>query len=243
MVTALLLAAAGSTLVFLYVQGADRRAVAGKQAVQVLVAARTIPAGTPVSSLADGWVRSVRMPAESLPDDVVTTIDGDLSGLVVGAGLRAGELVRRPLLVAKGGSQGFSVPDGALAVTIALTDPQRVAGYVKAGAKVAVFASYKLMDAAGKVKNDATGARLLMSGVDVLSTGPSGGAAKDAASGADTKTLVTLAVTQQQAEKLIWAANGTSGGSQQSALYLGLQSDSSVLDPAGPGVTSFTFLK
>lgn len=245
MVLALLLAGAGTALVFLYARGADRRALAGQRAVDVLVAARTIPAGTPAGDLtARGWVRTVRMPAGTLPGDALSSVDAGLADRVIGAGVPAGELIRRPLLVPKGGT-GFAVPDGKLAVTVALTDPRRVGGHLAAGDKVTVFASYKLVDGAGRVRNDATGARLLMSGVDVLSAAPAatGGTAQNTTTGGSgTPGLVTLAVTQQEAEKLIWAANGSSGN-QDGGLYLALQTDTTTIDPNDPGVSSFTLGK
>ncbi|REE96813.1 Flp pilus assembly protein CpaB [Thermomonospora umbrina] len=242
MVLALVLAAIGTALVFAYVQGADRRALAGHRAVDALVAAKAIPAGTPASDLRrNGWVRSVRMPASAVPDDLVTTIDGGLEDLVVGSAIGLGHLIRKPLLVPRGRSQGFAVPEGKLALTVALTDPQRVAGYVTAGSEVAVFVATKLLDSRGKPLGEATGARMLMADIEVLSIGPAKAKEKDAAS-VDPQTLVTVAVTQREAEKLVWATGAQQSG-RGNALYLALQTDSTRLDTNSPGVSSFTFAK
>ncbi|MFC0036837.1 Flp pilus assembly protein CpaB [Actinomadura rayongensis] len=231
---ALVLAVLGTALVLMYVKGADRRAVEGKRAVDVLVATKAIPPGVLGSRLvADGYARTERMPEQSVPDDVLHAVGPAEASLVLSAGLKAGELIRRPLLVTPSASQYFTVPKGKLAMTIALSDAQRVAGYVKAGSKVAVFAAYKLLDSKGTPRGEAGGARLLMSDIDVLSVGLSG---KKDNKGDETTTLVTLAVTQQEAEKIVW---GTQGGKVDNALYLGLQTDASELDPNSPGVSSF----
>jgi pilus assembly protein CpaB len=237
-VAALVLAGIGTLAVFLYVQGADNRAVAGKRAVDVLVASRAIPAGTAASRLkSEGFVRTERMPAESISSDVLQTIDSSINDLVVGSNIKDGELIRRPLLVAKGDAQAFTIPDKKIAVTVSLTNPQQVAGYVGVGSKVAVFLTYRT-NANDKTKSDTTATRLLMSDIEVLSIGP----AKDSGgsgSSSDSKTLVTMAVDQHQAELLIWGGSGAQGGGQESGLYLGLQNGSSDLSDKSPGVSSF----
>ena len=54
LLTAVIIAAAGTTLVFLYVKHADDRALADQSPIRVLVATETIPAGT---SMRDAWTQ------------------------------------------------------------------------------------------------------------------------------------------------------------------------------------------
>lgn len=231
--TALVLAAAGTFAVLIYVRNADERALAGRRAVQVLVAAKAIPAGTPGARLnPEGWIRTVPMPAETVPDDVLTGIAGESADLVTGTALRAGELLRRPLLVPRGQqSAGFAVPDGKIAVTVALSDPQRVAGHLIAGSKIAVFAVYPSRH--GRQGADTKAARVLLPYIQVLSVGTAD--PSEAADKAEAKTLVTVAVTQREAEKLILGAQGQ--------LHLGLLSDGSAIDENSPGVDGATIFR
>jgi pilus assembly protein CpaB len=233
-VVAFVLAALGSLAVFMYVSAADQRAVRGKRPVDVVVAVKAIPAGTEAARLLpDGYAAVQRFPAASVPDGSLRSIGDGEADLVVGAALRPGELLRKSLLIRKGDSQVFTIPDGKLAISVVLTDPQEVAGHVRPGAKVAVFLTRRVLDARGNPKGELTETRLIMSGVEVLSTGRAPG--RDKRANADNKNLVTLAVTQLQAEKLAWS----SSNGQSAILYLGLEGGSSELSETTSGVTSF----
>lgn len=219
-VVAIGLGLAGTIAVLLYVKGADDRAVAGKRATAVLVAGRTIPAGTPISALVSGgYLRTERFPADSVPPDAVGSVGQLPADNVVRDNVPAGELLRSTVVVPRGSTSAFTVPNGKIAVSVQLSDPQRVAGYVKPGSKVVVFSTGIGADPKGKQ----AGTRTLLIDVEVLSVG----AASSNASG----SLVTLAVTQQEAERLIYSAGG---------LYLGLEGDASNLSPSSPGVTALT---
>lgn len=237
-VVAVALAGLGSLMVYGYVHGADERALRGQRAVNVLVAAKAIPAGTAITRLvADGYAVTRKFPASSVPDDVLSRIEDVDSDMVTGSPVRPGELIRKPLLVPRGSSQTFTVPEGKIALTVELTDPQRVAGHVVAGSKVAVFLTRRILDSNGRPRGELTETRLLMSGIDVLWVGP---APKDKSVAKTQGTsLVTLAVTQRQAEKLVWSVSGTGGG----RLYLGLEGGSSELSESGSGVSSFKVFK
>ncbi|HEX2315751.1 MAG TPA: Flp pilus assembly protein CpaB [Thermomonospora sp.] len=240
-VVAVALAALGSLSVHGYVRTADERALRGQRPVEVLVAARAIPAGTPAARLVpDGYAAARRFPAASVPEGALTGVGDADRDLVLGAGVRAGELIRRALLVRPGGTQAFVVPDGKIALTVALSDPQRVAGHVVAGSRVAIFLSRRVLNSDGRPRGELTETRLLMSGVDVLAVGPAQPPkdARDKPSFGETTGLVTLAVTQRQAEKLVWSATGPQGA-QGTGLYLGLEGGSSRLTETGSGVSSF----
>ncbi|SEG05358.1 pilus assembly protein CpaB [Thermomonospora echinospora] len=239
-VVAVALAGLGSLMVYGYVRAADERALRGQRPVDVVVAAKAIPAGTSVTRLVpDGYATIRKFPAASVPDGILSRIEDAGPDMVVGSGVKEGELIRRALLVRRGATQAFTVPDGKIALTVELTDPQRVAGHVVAGSKVAVFVTVKILNSDGKPRGELTETRLLMSGIEVLSTGPAA-EAKDKKSSAETRatSLVTMAVTQRQAEKLVWSSSGMRPG-EGTALYLGLEGGSSELSETGSGVSSF----
>jgi pilus assembly protein CpaB len=119
-----------------------------------------------------------------------------------------------------------------MAVTVETGVPEQVAGYVQPGARIAIFLTYKLLDD----KLDETNVqrtRVLLPSVEVLSTGtyqPTNGDGESEESGAQSNgaMLVTVAVTQAEAERLIEGLN-------TGKLYLGLLTDSIDVTP-GPGV-------
>src|SRR5687768_11350870 len=88
---ALVLAALGTGAVFAYVRQADARAVAGKEAVSVLVAGARVPAGTTAAdAVKGGLLRVDRMPRDTVPADALATVDSEVGPLVAGADIQPG---------------------------------------------------------------------------------------------------------------------------------------------------------
>ena len=172
-----------------------------------------------------------------MPTDAVTEIGTDLDKAVLTSTLEPGQL----LLAAMFGSSstvtsGLNLPEGAMAVTVETGVPQLVAGYVRPGARIAIFLTYNLLDEDfEETKLQRT--RVLLPNVEVLSTGTYQPPARndDGAAGSGTTEnqptgamLVTVAVSQADAERLI-------AGLNTGKLYLGLLTDSVQVAP-GPGV-------
>jgi pilus assembly protein CpaB len=166
---------------------------------------------------------------DALLDGYQTTADS-LTGTVSLGTIYPGEQI----ISAKWGqsaavSSALQIPDTNMAVSVNLTDPSRVAGFVNPGSQVAIFLT-------GTEQATGTGfARLLLERVAVLgvgSTTPVSTTTTDE-SGASTteqlpRTLLTVSVNQVQAEKILFAqANGE--------LAFGLLTDASEVAPdAGP---------
>jgi pilus assembly protein CpaB len=255
--SALLLALLGTVAVLAYVGRADDRALAGKRAVTVLVAAKLVSAGTSAHDAdSGGLLRPAVMPAETVPADALEGVDEQVANLVAGADIQPGQLVLRPMFVAKQQQTGgLTIPDGKVAVSVAVTAPQRVAGYVQKGSRIAIFDTFNVLEDAGLTPagdglqnrqhkyNQAT--RLVLTDVEVIALGSQGGGETSggatsgggalsgggSAAGADT-VLVTVAVDAIAAAKLVQAA-------QTGALYLALMTDSSATTP-GAGVDNRT---
>ena len=232
-VLALILAAVGTSGVLAYARGANDRAIAGMKAVSVLVAQKTIPAGTAVGiALHGGLLASQVLPASSVPANALSAITPDMSSLVLSADLEPGQLLLRPMLVsAAQTTSGLAIPPGMMALTLSFCLPEVVAGSVQPGSQVAVFDTVGFSAASTITAGPGcTGAhtqvggtvktRVVLTRVLVLSVGaaPAGGtasssstttASSSALSGSSSPssgqagTLVTLAVTQAQAEQLI----------------------------------------
>lgn len=222
---ALILAAFGTGSVLAYVKGADARALAGMQAVDVLVAGKAVPAGTAAgSALQQGLLTIERMPASSVPADAVHAIGADLSSLVLNHPLQPGELLLRPALAAAVQlTSGMVIPPGMVAVTALFCAPEAVAGAVQANSQIAVFDTV-VSGASGQMSGqpacsgphqEAAGVtartRVVLARVQVLSTGVSAASGQVTAaagtlsgqSGTGGTMLVTVALSQANAEKLI----------------------------------------
>jgi pilus assembly protein CpaB len=227
-VLAVLLALIGTGGVLLYVQQANTRALAGQRAVSTLVAAQAIPAGTSASAaLRQGMLVSQKLPASSVPADAVAAITPELGALVMSAQVPPGQLLLRPMLVTSAqvtGAGVLAIPSGMVAVTVPLCLPAAVAGYVQPGSKVAVFDTYSLRNL--QVSQSCSGSsqtqsaqgsggirtRMVLPRVLVLSvsSAPAKSAASttalgssSAASSTSGPVLVTMAVSQPDAERLI----------------------------------------
>lgn len=228
---AIVLAAFGTAGVLWYAFSADSRAQDRiSNPVTVAVAAQSIPAGTTGAAIKTRkLVRYEKMPKDAVPSDAIGQIDADQEDKVLTSNVAAGQV----LMAANFGDQaaiasGLPLPKGSLAVTVQTSAPEQVAGYVQRGSLVSIFLTYKVIDSHGE-ETKITRTRVLLPQVEVLAVGgkvPNQDA--QSAGGGDASLLVTVAVTQADAERLIQGLNSGS-------LYLGLLGDSTAVKP-GPGV-------
>lgn len=207
-----------------YAQGADARAMNGLEAVDIFVAKGDIPAGTMLgSAVAAQMLEIQQVPRRLAPTGASVEVDAANSTNVALNDIHTGELVLLTRFApAQEVSAGLSIPNGHIAVTITLGDPQRVANFVHVGSQVAVFLTYPRAEGDSSNKLDLGGTshatRLLLSKVLVLGVGSSTG--QTAQADQAPSALLTFALTQVDAERLIQAqATG--------ALYLALMNDQS----------------
>jgi pilus assembly protein CpaB len=118
---------------------------------------------------------------------------------------------------------GIQIPKGLMAASFAFSDTGRVAGFVNAGSKVAIFLTSPV---AGQNQQPTT--RMLLPTVQVLAVGattitPPTDPTK-ANPEAPPRATMTLAVDQKQLETLVFAQT-------QGELYLGLLNDQSDVKP------------
>jgi pilus assembly protein CpaB len=170
-------------------------------------------------------VRLVKMPKTSVPDDVLSEVNAELDTLVVTSNLAVGQLLLRANFGADANvTGGLALPPGMMAVTVETGAPEQVAGYVQPGAEVAIFVTYPVVAPNGST-NNIERTRVLLARVTVLAVGQGRGGSANASPGS---VMITVAVNQADAERLISALNA-------GTLYLGLLSDSVEVTP-GPGV-------
>jgi pilus assembly protein CpaB len=213
-ITSILVAAVGTAMIWAYVSNADARARQDwQELVSVWVAKQSIDAGSDRSTISDSS-ELVRIPRKVAPIDAI----GDLRTLV-------GKTNTVPILAGQylvteqfDPTAGTNVADKKMGVAIALDDPNRVAGLLRPGSRVAI---YWLPNASGGTAGKGDGAtaggqanavRLLLPDVTVLAIGGAtesrnqdGGAAQvGTATGVGTG-IVTLDVNGAQATRVILA--------------------------------------
>lgn len=223
-VLAVALAVLGTSAVLVYVNRADARAVAGQQAVTVLVVDKAIPSGTSARD-AKASLRKQTLPASSVSSDAVAEITAAQESFVTSSDLSPGQLLLKSMLVtAAQATGGLLIPEGKVAVTFTLCGAEAVAGNVRVGSDVAVFGTVvtganevsaqpnctgKHKQQVGKLANT----RVAVPKVRVLAIGPAASTTDDdarasgisqrAAVDQDDLTMVTVAVNQDDAERLI----------------------------------------
>jgi pilus assembly protein CpaB len=239
LVVAVLVAAVGSALVFLYTKGADTRAEEKFDTVEVLEATSVIaPGETFEDASAAGKLALEAVSKDALLDGYQTTTDS-LGGTVSLGTIYPGEQI----ISAKWGASAvvqssLQIPDGMMAISVNLTDPARVAGFVNPGSTVAIFVGgttkYVAAQPGAATPPDLPFAQLLLDKVLVLgvgSTTPVSTTTTDETGASTTeqlpRTLLTIAVSQDQAQKVMYA-------SQNGELTFALLTDSSKVAPAGP---------
>lgn len=215
LLVAALIALAGTAMIVLYVQGIDARATKGQELVEVLVATDIIDTG---ETVADAQEAGKFEKAEVRRDDLV---EGSLSStssiadLVAVGTIYPGEQLLAKKFGSLGDTQSLVIPDGKMAVSVELTDFERVAGFVNPGNEVAVFATaldpVALLPDNGEQRLGSL-TRIVLTRVPVLGVGTTsvttrstqtedgGQVAEEVA-----KTILTIAVTQDEAEKLFQA--------------------------------------
>ena len=239
LIAALVVAALGALLVFLYAQQADARAAKQYKSTDVLVATQDIPAGTTVAAAAEaGLFELVSRPQLALPDGALSDTAG-LESEVVLSTLFRNEVLSDGKVGDPADLEQLPIPDGQIAASFTLGDPNRVADFVAPGSKVAVFLtttaeeSQEIDPVTGETVVTAGGqtTRLLLPEVQIIAiggtttqsvttTGPDG----EQQTTETNLSLLTLALTQRQTEQMVLAQS-------LGVLYLGLLTDTSVIEP------------
>lgn len=231
LVVAVVIAALGTMLVFLYVRGADNRAAQQYHAIRVLRAVKPIAAGETVTDAqAQGKIELSSVPQNQRLPDALSDLS-TINGSVALTQIYPGEQIISSKFGSTASGTTLTIPKGKMAISVNLTDPARVAGFVNPGDTVAVFYN-------GSTTNGGTPlSRLLLPRVEVIGVGTTTviSTTKTDKTGAQTteqlpRTLLTLALSQNEAQKVLFAASN-------GELALGLLNKDSQVS-AGAGVSS-----
>ena len=242
LVAAAVVAALGTALVFLYVRGADNRAEEKFETTDVLVATVQIERGERIAdAAAAGKLARQAVPqGQVLPGALVPPegVDQQLALTVIYPGE---QIVPQKLGDTAVDEPRLQIPDqGDMAMSINLTDPARVAGFVNPGSEVAIFIN----------GSDATTgqpySRVLLTRVKVIAVGSTtpvttttttngqGGEGGQQVVESLPRTLITLSVSQVQMQRVLL-------GQQQGELSFALLTEDSKVTLAPPTTTDSLF--
>lgn len=211
LIAALVVAALGTALIFLYVNSVEEEALDGAAPVEVLVATQEVAAGTNAADASnDGAFEIQTVPKSAAAVGAITDITV-ISEDVALTNIFPGQQILVQMFGAPGTTDtGLNVPKDQLAMSIQLGDPERVAGFVAPGSDVTVFYTdgEDTMVLIPKVNVLATGATTLATQVTTDETGES-------TTSEIPQAILTLSTNQLEAQRII---NGQANG----ALYFGL---------------------
>jgi Flp pilus assembly protein CpaB len=226
-VVALLLAVVGGFVLYLYVRGADQRAQAGAELVEVYVVTEAIPAGSSAATVAER-VEIDELPALAVLDDRVTALS-QIDGLVASVELLPGEQLIHARFIdpqSLGARGDIPVPDGLQEVTVALPVQRVVGGAIVPGSEVGIVISANQPNATTQFVFNR-----------VLVTRVQGGTSYVPASDEEdaspvSEIMVTFALSAADVEKVVWAAELQEEGS--TGIWLTLQPEEVITDGSRP---------
>jgi pilus assembly protein CpaB len=216
LIAALVVAALGTVLIFVYVQSIQNEVDEGQEPVTVLVATEQVTAGTTaIDASNDGAFEEQVVPRSAAASGVLTDIS-IISDQVALAPIFPGQQILAQMFGTATGQSGLSVGKGQVAISVQLGDPERVAGFVVPGSEVAIFATQSGEEATGEftavlepsVKVIGVGATTITTQTTTTEEG-------EATTEEIPLAILTLEVDQRQAERII---NAQSGGSLYFAL-------------------------
>ena len=213
----LLLSTISGFAVFSYTSGVETRIKSELKTANVYIVVSQIPVGTSLTNaITSGLVEMKAFPLTSVPTGVITDSNSTTSTLVAIQALQPGQILTRGNfgdLALNTGS--LPIPNGKMAVTISLGDPEHVANFVQPGSEITIFANGQ--NGASKFT------QVLIERTQVLAVGNQVSASSTGPSGIQPSPLITVAVSPSDAQRLIFATRNLS-------LYLGLRSAGVIVD-------------
>lgn len=223
---AVLIAAGGAVAVYLWAQNVQDSSEADEEQVQVLVATQTIPLGqTAGQAEAAASLELTTISVDAAAPGALSSIEPirDLTAL---APIYAGEQILEQKFGTLGSAVPLPIPDDKLAVSLQLSDPARVAGFVGPGSEVAIFLTATPPNVEGDVPPEQF-TTVLLPRVPIIAAGQTTVVTRTTTGegGAETTeqiplAILTVAVDQTEAQQIVQAQT-------QGQLYFGLLTETS----------------
>ena len=225
---AVVLALVATVALVVYVNGADRRAIADQKPVYVYVANETIKAGTSgVDAQNAGLIVRKPVPSASVVDGTVRSFE-QLRNRFAAVDIIKGEqlLLRRWVGSADvAGRRLLSIPEDHQALSIGLDMQRQVAGFVTPGDKVSMVLTMPTSGGGDTTQFLLQNVSVLAVGTTALTNGAAqGGGRVNQGKGSQSLTAITLAIKKQHVRNVVHAV-------EQGSIYLTLMPPNAV--PAG----------
>jgi len=207
---AVVLALVATGALVVYVNGADRRAIANQEPVAVLVAKETIKAGTSGEDAQNlKLVAPKLVPRESAVVGAFRSWS-QLEGRFAAVDIMKGEQLLPTRWVGADEVEGrglLPIPDDHQALSIGLDVTRQVAGFVTPGDNVGIVLTLPGGDRGSKTRFLLQNVRVLAVGATALSSRTAqGGGGRVNQKGSQSVTAITLAVKKQYVESVVHAA-------------------------------------
>jgi pilus assembly protein CpaB len=207
---AVVLALVATGALVVYVNGADRRAIANQEPVAVLVAKETIKAGTSGEDAQNlKLVAPKLVPRESAVVGAFRSWS-QLEGRFAAVDIMKGEQLLPTRWVGADEVEGrglLPIPDDHQALSIGLDVTRQVAGFVTPGDNVGIVLTLPGGDGGSKTRFLLQNVRVLAVGATALSSRTAqGGGGRVNQKGSQSVTAITLAVKKQYVESVVHAA-------------------------------------
>ena len=231
---AVVLALVGTIAVYTYAHHADQRAIAKTRSTTVLYATKQIPPGTTWRDAVNGgYLTTEKVPVDSAPTHAIPSTAASIpSSYVTTSSIPAGQIAVTEMFGQTQVTTGIlNIPKGHQAMSISIPVASDVAGFVQSGSEVAIYATSKIAsnsaptsvvggNSSSGSKPDVYVTKLLLPQVTVIAASQGAPAKLDGAESSqnntsNTNVLVTLSLTQTEAERVILAQ-------QIGTLYLSL---------------------
>ncbi len=219
LIVAIIIAAVGTAMIVLYVRGIDDRATKGQELVEVLTATAVIEAGETVGAAQEaGKFDSKKVRRDDMVTGALNSTES-ISDLVALSTVYPGEQIISDRFGSLGSIENLVIPDDKMAVSVELTDFERVAGFVNPGSEVAIFGTAatpirRLPDGTEQTLPSTT--RIILARVPVIGIGTTSVSSRvttteegEQVTEQVPSTIITVALTQAEAEKLVLADRTT----------------------------------
>jgi pilus assembly protein CpaB len=207
---AVVLALVATAALVVYVNGADRRAIADQDPVEVLVASGTIKAGTSGEDAETGkLIDKKTLPRSSTVRGAFRSVS-QLEGKFAVVDIVAGEQLLPTRWVGANEVEGrglLPIPDDHQALSIGLDMTRQVAGFVTPGDNVGMVLTLPTGNGTNTTKFLLQNVRVLAVGATALTTrtAQGGGGRVNQGKGSQSLTAITLAIKKRYVENVVHA--------------------------------------
>ncbi len=180
-VASLTLVIAGATL---YLSMTKSNANATSGAVTVFVAAGDLGPGTKGSTLTESQVQRVPVASNLAPPNALTNL-AQIAELQTTVPVFKGQILMDRMFGITAATGGLSIPPGTNAITLELSDPGRVAGFVQPRSKVVVY----------EIATPTSPGKVILKEAPVIAVGPTTTSGKGGDGIVSNKSVPTVLIT------------------------------------------------